>query len=79
VTFSLSSAAQVTATVLNVAGRPVRTLVADKPLAAELQTLLWDRRSDSGLPVPPGLYLVRVAARSEDGGQTSAVAAVALR
>jgi hypothetical protein len=79
VTFSLSSAASVSATVVNIAGRPIKTVVADKPLEAGLQTLLWDRRAEMGLPVPAGLYLIRVTARDEDGGQSTALATVALR
>jgi hypothetical protein len=79
VTFSLAGAANVTATVVNVVGRPICTLVADKPFDAGLQTLLWDRRAETGLPVPAGLYLIRVTARSEEGGQSTALATVALR
>jgi hypothetical protein len=79
VTFSLASAAKVTATVINVSGRPVRTIVADRPLEAGMQTLLWDRRADTGLAVPAGLYLVRLTTRTEEGGQSSAVATVRLR
>ncbi|MBM3474215.1 MAG: hypothetical protein FJX75_13180 [Armatimonadetes bacterium] len=78
-TFSLSKASSVTATVLNVAGRPIRTIVADEPLEAGLQTVLWDRRAETGLPVPAGLYLIRVTARDADGAQTTALATVALR
>ena len=48
VTFSLSSSAHVTATVLNVAGRPIKTIAADKPLAAGAQTLLWNSVPASG-------------------------------
>jgi hypothetical protein len=79
ITFSLSGAANVTATVLNVAGRPIRTIAADKPLDAGLQTLLWDRRAETGLPVPSGLYLIRVKARDARGGQSTTLATVALR
>jgi len=79
VTFSLSAGANVTATVVNVAGRPVATIAADKPLEAGLQTLVWDRRANSGLPVPAGLYLVRLSARAPRGGQSTALATVALR
>jgi hypothetical protein len=78
-TFFLSSAANVTATVLNAAGHPTRTIVADRPLDAGPQTLLWDRRADTGLPVPAGLYLIRVTARDPDGAQSSALATVSLR
>jgi sugar lactone lactonase YvrE len=79
VTFALSDAAEVTVSVLNVAGRPVRTLASGRPLEAGLQTLVWDRRADSGLAVPAGLYLIRVTARSADGAQGSALATVSLR
>jgi predicted outer membrane repeat protein len=79
VTFSLAGAANVTATVLNVAGRPIKTLVAEKSLGAGLQTLLWDRRAETGLSAPAGLYLIRVKARDARGGQSTALAVVALR
>ena len=78
-TFSLSDDAAVTATVMNVAGRPVRTIAVDKPMEAGLNTLVWDRRGDTGLSVPAGLYMIRVAAQTEDGEATSAMAALALR
>jgi len=78
-TFSLSANAAVTATVMNVAGRPVRTIVVDKPLAAGLNTLLWDRRSSTGLPVPAGLYVICVQARHDDGQSSAAIATVSLR
>ena len=78
-TFSLLSAANVTATVLNVAGRPVKTLVADRPMAAGGQTLLWDRSSNTGLTVPSGLYLVRVTARTDAGAQSTSLATVTVR
>jgi hypothetical protein len=78
-TFSLSGAAKVTATVVNVAGRPIRTVVADKPLDAGLQTLLWNRQADTGLAVPPGLYLIRLTACADDGSQSAALATLSVR
>jgi hypothetical protein len=44
-----------------------------------MQTLLWDRKAESGLAVPAGLYLIRVTARDAAGGQSTALATVALR
>ena len=79
VTFSLSGAARVTATVVNIAGRPIRTIVAEKPVGAGLQTLVWDRKAESGLTVPGGLYLIRVSARSPEGGQSTALATIVLK
>ena len=55
------------------------TIIADKRLDAGAQTLLWTRLSDAGLPVPSGLYLIRVIARAADGSQSTALATVALR
>ncbi|MBM3473191.1 MAG: hypothetical protein FJX75_07995 [Armatimonadetes bacterium] len=79
ITFNLADAADVTATVMNVAGRPIRTVADGKPLDAGVQTLLWDRKAESGLAVPGGLYLIKVTARNADGEQTSAMATLSLR
>jgi len=78
-TFTLAGAAPVTATVLNTAGRPVDTLAAERPLEAGTHTLVWDGNSATGLRVPPGMYLLRVTARAEDGRQSQMLAAVRLR
>jgi hypothetical protein len=79
ITFSLSAPAQVTITVLNVAGRPVATVARDRALDGGTQHFLWSGRADSGTAVPAGVYLVRVAARSEAGGEASVLARLALR
>jgi Tol biopolymer transport system component len=76
VTFTASADASVTATVLNLAGRPVRTLCRDQECKAGANTLLWDGQSDLGLAVPNGTYLVEVAARSTDGTQARAIGRV---
>ncbi len=69
VTFTLSSAARVQARVLNIAGRPIRTLCHASECDAGTNTLLWNAQSDSGLAVPKGMYLVEVTAKAADGGQ----------
>jgi hypothetical protein len=79
VTFSLAGAANVTAAVLNLAGRPVRTLCAGRACEAGTNTLLWNAQSDAGLRVPNGTYLVRVTARTDSGATFHAVRTVALR
>jgi hypothetical protein len=76
VSFSLASAATVEAHVLNLAGRPVRTLCQGKTFDAGTNTLLWNARSDQGLPVPGGSYLIEVTARGADGSQSRALATV---
>ncbi len=75
-TFSLSSAAQVQARILNIAGRPVKTLCHAKDCDAGTNTLVWNAQSDQGLPVPNGTYLVEVTAKSSDGTQARALAQV---
>jgi hypothetical protein len=75
---SLSAPAEVSARILNVAGRPVRSLF---PIAgsAGLNTLLWDGKSDAGLGVPAGQYVIEVTAHAADGQQARVLASVQLR
>ena len=77
--FTLSQAAAVSATVYNVAGRPVGTITRGRDLDAGINSLTWSGRSDSGLQVPSGLYLVKVTAASPTGAESSQMAAVSLR
>ena len=76
VTFSLSSAAEVHARVLNLAGRPVKTLCAARECEAGRNTLVWNAQSDQGSRVPSGTYLVEVSARTHDGCQARALTQV---
>lgn len=77
IVFTLSAPADVQATILNVAGRPIRKLT---PVAGVqgLNTLLWDGRSSAGLHAPGGAYLVEVNARSPEGAQSRALAPLRL-
>jgi hypothetical protein len=79
ISFTLSGPASVTATIVNLAGRPIRTLVSDRPTEAGLQSILWDGRAETGLTVPSGVYLVRVTAHGTGGGTSTALASVAVR
>lgn len=76
--FSLSAPATVTATVRNIAGRSVRTLCAGKYAEAGTNALPWNARSDSGLPVPSGVYLVEIHATAANGAQARALAQMRL-
>ena len=78
ITFTLASPAQVEAHLLNLAGRPVGTLCRGRPCEAGANTLLWNGRSDTGVRVPGGTYLVEVTARTDDGAQSRALAQVRL-
>jgi flagellar hook assembly protein FlgD len=63
----LPSPAEVEARILNIAGRPVRSLCRHRACNAKRNVLLWDGRSDQGMRVPGGSYLVEVTARGPDG------------
>jgi hypothetical protein len=78
VTFSLSAPATVSATVRNIAGRPIRTLCVGKQSEAGPNVLLWNAQSDSGLPVPNGVYLVDIRAAAPNGTQARRLAQVRL-
>jgi hypothetical protein len=76
---SLSARGEVTASVLNLAGRPVAAICRAKECEAGTNTLLWSARSDSGLPAPSGTYLIEVSARSADGSRSRALTTVRLQ
>ncbi|MBM3498482.1 MAG: hypothetical protein FJX74_07395, partial [Armatimonadetes bacterium] len=78
IVFTLSGDADVSATILNIAGRPVRTLATDRAVTAGVNVLLWNGLSDAGLRAPAGAYLVRVTAHAGDGGSSSSVALLGL-
>jgi len=79
VTFTLSAAAQVEARVLNIAGRPIAALCHARDCAAGTNALLWNARSDSGLPAPNGTYLIEVDAKAADGSRSRALTTVRLQ
>ena len=66
ITVNLSTAADVHATVLNLAGRAV-AIVPAQALAGGISTLWWDGRATTGTRMPQGQYLLRIQARSADG------------
>jgi len=79
VVFTLSADPEITATICDLAGRTVRTLVADRGMAAGRNTLLWDTRSTSGVRVPSGRHLVQITSRTADGTASSAIAPLDIR
>ena len=78
ITFTLSSAASVSARVLNIAGRPVRTICQGKDCRAGMNRLPWNGQSDRGLALPNGVYIVEATAKSGDGVQAKALTRVVL-
>ncbi len=79
VAFTLSAAARCTVKVLNIAGRTVRVLESDRQREAGSAQVVWDGRSDSGVAVPGGVYLMQVEALGADGTRTQAVRTLAVR
>jgi parallel beta-helix repeat protein len=72
VAVNLASAADVSLSIRNLAGREVAVL-APGTLAAGLHSLLWDGKSRTGTKAPAGVYLVEVMARGKDGGCAKAM------
>jgi len=62
IAYSLPAASRVDVSVIDVAGRRVRTLVAG-PRPEGRHEVRWDGRDDSGAAVSPGVYFARVEAR----------------
>ncbi len=76
IAFSLSAAADVTVTILNIAGRPVATVARELATDAGTKRLVWSGQTTQGTRAPSGTYLVRVTAHSSDGEHVQAVTRV---
>ncbi len=76
--FNLSAPADVTVSVLNIAGRPVATVVPGRASEAGLQRVVWNGRSDRGTRAPSGTYLFRITARDREGRQAQSICALRL-
>jgi len=77
--FTLSQDAAVDVEILNIAGRSVRRLAADRLLAAGANVVLWDQQADNGTRVPRGRYLVCVVAKTDDGSVAKAIGALQIQ
>lgn len=73
IAFRLSGPADLTVTVLNIAGRTVATICTNALARAGIQRMAWNGRSNAGTTLPTGTYLVRVSARNADGQQAASL------
>jgi len=78
IVFALGAPSQVTVTVMNLAGRPVRTVCDAKTFDAGMNTLTWNAQADNGLRVPSGIYLISLTANSPDGTTSRAISPLRL-
>ncbi|MBU0607850.1 MAG: carboxypeptidase regulatory-like domain-containing protein [Armatimonadetes bacterium] len=74
--YTVTRACNVSVKVMNVAGRCIRDLVADRPVAAGVQSELWNLCSASGTRVPAGMYLLQIEAVTDTGQRVRGMAQV---
>jgi hypothetical protein len=72
ITFALPEASAVRVEVYSILGQRVKTLV-DEPLFSSMHTVRWDGRSETGLPVSSGTYIIRFEARPASGSASTPV------
>ena len=69
ITFGLPRSTAVRMSLIDVAGKRVRTLMAgERP--AGLQTLVWDGRAEGGSPLPAGVYFLTLTAEGRTSNRT---------
>ncbi len=78
IAFTLSAAADVTVSILNIAGRPVAIAARNQAMEAGTQRIVWSGRTLTGTRAPGGRYLVRVEARGDEGDAAQALAPLAV-
>ena len=76
IVYTLTADAQVSARMLNIAGRPVRSLVSDRAQPAGQNSLVWNLRSDQDCVVPGGMYLLEMSLATPEGQATKMVRSV---
>ncbi len=76
VTYVLSADAEISARVINLGGRPIRTLAQGKAVAAGTNALNWNLLSDAQTRVPNGPYVIQIEAVSPDGQRVNVVQSI---
>ncbi len=75
-TYALSQPASVSISVMNISGRRVKHLSADKAATSGVNTEVWDLTSARGTVVPAGRYLISIEANTDSGQATRALVPV---
>jgi hypothetical protein len=73
ISYTLSTSAEVTVEVRNIAGRLVRAFAPRQAESGVQQTTVWNGVSNYGGAVPSGRYLVRLTARADSGQTVQAI------
>lgn len=73
ISFRLSQASRVTASVITLTGQPVARLGEGTFFPGGVSQFTWDLRNGSGTQVPPGMYLVQLTAENDVGERFSAM------
>ena len=79
VVFTLSAPADVTVSLLNIAGRPVATVARERATETGTRRVVWSGQTLNGTPAPAGIYVVRIDARRDDGQQARALCTLRLQ
>lgn len=73
ITYAVSSPAEVSVEVLNIAGRLIKRFPARAVEGGTQETVAWNGVSDRGSAVPSGRYIVRLTALAADGQTVQAI------
>ena len=76
VSYTLSKPASVSVEVRNIAGRLVGRAADGELQTTGLQSVVWNCRNNAGAKVPAGLYLISIAAATEDGQRAQGLTSV---
>lgn len=69
VSYHLSAAANVEVRILGANGQTLRQVTGRSSRSAGIQQVTWDQKTDQGVAVPSGSYLVEIRAETPDGKQ----------
>jgi len=76
---TLTAPANLTVTIRSLTGRVVRVIAKDQPMQSGRWQILWDGRSQDGLPLPAGTYLCELVAKDETGTQVRNVVTLTVK